>query len=105
MVFVALATALGACGDDSETLSCKVKLVTAQATTQDTTTLDSKVGSSAAASLGGYTVTFTILDGSRLQGEVKDAKATSLMKSTAGGLNGGGSLGTADGRLDYSCGP
>jgi hypothetical protein len=101
MAAIAFASVLAACGDDSETLSCVVKLGAAQATAS----LDSKVGSSAVASIGGYSVTFTILDGSRLQGEVTDSKATSLMKSTAGGLNGGGSLGTADGRLDYSCVP
>jgi hypothetical protein len=99
MVFTAFATVFGACGGDDHKLSCVVKLGAAQATVP----LDTKVGSSAEATVGGYTVAFTILEGSRLQGEVTDAQATSLMTSKAGGLAGSGGLGTADGHLAYSC--
>jgi hypothetical protein len=97
--FIAFGTVFGACGTDDQKLSCVVELGAAKATVP----LDTKVGSSAVATVGGYTVDFTILEGSRLQGEVTDAHATSLMTSRAGGLAGSGGLGTPDGHLDYSC--
>ena len=97
---VAVASLIGACGGESERVSCVVTV----GGKQTTVSLEVKVGSSSIATLGSYSVTFSILDHSQLQAEVRDAHST-LMTSKATGAVGGGSAGTPDGLLEYSCAP
>jgi hypothetical protein len=86
---------------ESDKVSCVVKVGGAQTTVS----LDTKVGASAVAIVGNYRVTFSILDGPTFEAEVRDADST-LMTMTAGGASGGGgSAGTPDGQLDFSCAP
>lgn len=68
-------------------------------------TLDSKVGSSLAATIGVYTATFSILDGPRLQAFVADSAGSTVLSTTAGVLDSAGDAATPDGRLSYSCTP
>ena len=100
LIAVAFAALLGACSSDTERVSCVVKLGGAQASVS----LDAKVGDSVTATVGRYSVTFSILDGLQLEAEVTDPDST-LQTTTAGGTTAGGGEGTPDGQLDYSCAP
>ncbi len=58
------------------------------------------------ATVGNYSVTFSVVDGLRLEAEVRDADST-LIKVTTGDAAGTatGSTGTPDGQLEFSCAP
>jgi hypothetical protein len=91
-----------ACSDDIETVTCVVKL----GAEQSSVPLETNVGASTVATVGSYSVTFSILEGRKLQAEARDAEST-LMTVTAGDVSGeaSGSTGTADGQLEFSCAP
>jgi hypothetical protein len=95
----AMAASLGACGDDGEQVTCTVTVGEAATTV----TFDDQVGASAVATLGSYAVTFTVLDRHGLEAEVRDSDSV-LMTGTSNGVIAGGSSGTPDGQLEYSCG-
>jgi hypothetical protein len=90
-----------ACGDDVDTTTCVVQLGAARSSV----TFETKVGSSAVATVGRYGVIFSILDGVKLQAEVRDADSTLMTTTTGGSGRAGGSTGTADGQLEFSCAP
>jgi hypothetical protein len=89
------------CGAGSDKVSCVVKVGGGQTNVS----LDTKVGSSAVASVGTYSVAFSIQPGSHLRSEVKDAQGATLMTVTTGGFTGSGAGPTPDGQLDFSCTP
>lgn len=101
VVCASLLVGVVAC-DDTERVTCVVKLGTAQTSVP----LDTKVGASSVATVGSYTVAFSILDGRKLKAEVRDTKST-LMTVTAGALSQeeSGSTPTPDGQLQFSCAP
>lgn len=88
-----------ACGSDRENVSCNVSV----GDENTVVTFEDAVGESSVATVGAYTVTFTVHERHQLSAEVRDADST-LMTGTSGGVIGAGSVGTPDGRLDYSCG-
>lgn len=98
----ALMFAVAACSDESDTVTCVVNVGGAQTTVP----LIVKVGASAVATVGDYSVAFSVGDGRRLEAEVRDADST-LMKMTTGDAAGtaSGSTGTPDGQLEFSCAP
>jgi hypothetical protein len=100
--FAGLLLVATGCSDENGKLTCVVTVGGAQATVS----LDTKVGASSVATVGSYSVTFSVLDGSKFEAEVRDADST-LMTMTAGGVSGraGGSAGTPDGPLEFSCAP
>lgn len=89
-------------GSSSEKVSCVVTVGGAHTTVS----LDTKVGASSVAMVGSYSVTFSIVDGQKFEAHVRDADST-LMTMTADGASGraGGSAGTPDGQLGFSCAP
>ncbi len=102
VALAAFLVVVAACGAESHTLSCVVKVGGAQTTVS----LNTKVGSSVMATVPSYTVTFSILDGPRLTANVQDAHFKTLMRTTSGADGGGGgSVTTPDGLLEYSCTP
>ena len=92
---------LNACSSGSDKVSCVVKV----GGEQTNVSLNTKPGSSALASVGAYSVEFSIQPGSHLRTEAKDAQGATLLTTTAGGVTGGGGLGTPNGQLDFSCTP
>jgi hypothetical protein len=89
------------CGTGSDKVSCVVKV----GGEQTSVSLATKVGSSALASVGTYSVEFSIQPGSHLRSEAKDARGATLMTVTTGGVTGSGAAPTPDGQLDFSCTP
>jgi hypothetical protein len=89
-------------GESNPVSSCVVKLGDAQTVVS----IDTKVGASAVATIGGYSVTFTISDGRQFEAAMRDADST-LTKVTMNGWPGraGGSTGTPDGELEFLCAP
>ena len=91
-----------ACSDEPDTVSCRVEVGGAQTTVS----LDSKAGASSVAKVASYSVTFSVVDGRKLEAEVRDA-TSSLMKVTTGDVAGkaSGSMATPDGQLQFTCNP
>ena len=98
----ALVLGAAGCSNENDAVSCDVTVGEARTIVS----LDTKVGSSSVAKVGGYSVTFSVVVGQKLEAEVRDAKST-LMKDTAGDVAGraGGSAGTPDGQLEFTCAP
>ena len=102
LAFISLTLGATGCGDENVTVSCTVKV----GALQTSVSLESKLGSSSLATVGSYSVTFSVVAGHKLEAEVRHADST-LMKVTAGDVAGraSGSTGTPDGQLDFSCAP
>jgi hypothetical protein len=95
--------AAAACaGESNPVSSCVVKLGDARTVVS----IGTKVGASSVATIGTYSVTFTINDGRQFEAAMRDEDST-LAKVTTGGWPGkaSGSTGTPDGELEFSCTP
>ena len=73
---------LNTCGSGSDTVSCVVKV----GGEQTNVSLNTKPGSSAVASVGAYSVAFSIQPGSHLRAEAKNAGGATLLTVTTGGV-------------------
>lgn len=84
------------------TRACVVKL----GAEQESVSLETKVGASIVATVGAYSVTFSILDGRKLEAEARDTNSTLVTVTTGSGpREASGSTGTPDGQLEFSCAP
>ncbi len=95
--------AVSACAAAPATLPCTVALGGSHRTID----VVAKDGAVSTASVGGYSVTFTVHATSpQISAKVTNSNGRTLLSASGGRLGGfSGSAPTPDGELDFSCGP